>query len=166
MQCTRYSPWVNSNFCTRWVLQMLIVDWSISVPPIVWRDNPSFVTSHPGTQRVQEEFFLRERPSLPGWGGWIGFEPEGGLVSESIRLLVLNICSFTNGFIKAVIKGQRKMSCFHLLDRPILLPNQTFFCLKSEWKKKKNYWSIDPHCYRPVSGNTTFFLPKHREEFY
>ncbi len=62
-----FTPWVSRNSCTRLVpgscshtskCSMLIGQympgWRTGPPAIVWRDNHSFVTSHPGTQRVQE----------------------------------------------------------------------------------------------------------------
>ncbi len=61
------SPWVSKNFLQPmgprklWSTPTNAHCWSIVIhvgpvlhPAIVWRDNPSVVTSHPGTQRMQE----------------------------------------------------------------------------------------------------------------
>ena len=57
------SPWVSRNSCTRWVLGSCVLNQG---PRTIFfgRENPSFVTSHPGTQRVQE-FLLTQGGKLP-----------------------------------------------------------------------------------------------------
>ncbi len=55
------SPWVSRNSCTRWVPGScshtykcsLLIGGTVLHPAFVWRDNPSFATSHPGTQRCR-----------------------------------------------------------------------------------------------------------------